>query len=254
MSKRKPPFLICKTLHGVEASNDFLREARHGSLEAPQGRPTRSMSQVEGGYPQTFENDKSPNLGVFLVKKRNSLNVGLPGWGGRNRTSIWQFQKRMLLPAREDLQNPILSEFISRSNIRISRTVPNPRSPELWRELSHSEKNGRPLPIRSPEPKSEIVANTALNCQHLRTENRRLRRSWRSERDSNCRCDLPLLKRAPRSQFSHYIAANPAGFTLRLSFCRFHDASTNDISGFNSDSKKPSKTKCFQGLDVWLRG
>jgi hypothetical protein len=35
------------------------------------------------------------------------------------------------------------------------------------------------LPFRSPEPKSEIAANTGLNCQHLRAENRRLRRGWR---------------------------------------------------------------------------
>jgi hypothetical protein len=42
-------------------------------------------------------------------------NAEMPGWGGRNRTSIWRFQKRMLLPAREDLQNPISPEFISRS-------------------------------------------------------------------------------------------------------------------------------------------
>jgi hypothetical protein len=53
---------------------------------------------------------------------------------------------------------------------------------------------------------------------------------------------------------SHYIAANPAGFTLRLSSCRFDDASTNDISGFNSCSKKLSKTMRFQGLVDWLRG
>jgi hypothetical protein len=32
------------------------------------------------------------------------------------------------------------------------------------------------------------------------------------------------------------------------------DASTNETWGQNSDSKKPSKTTCFQGLDVWLRG
>ena len=63
----------------------------------------------------------------------------------------------------------------------------------------------------------------------------------------------PLPKR-PRSQLSHFITANPAGFTLRLSSCRFHDASTNDISGYNSGSKKPSKTMRFQGLKTWLRG
>ena len=92
-----------------------------------------------------------------------------------------------------------------------------------------------------------------LIAAQTRAENMRRRSRWRSKRDSNCRCDLPLPKR-PRSQLSRYIAANPAGFTLRLSPCRFHDASTNDISGFNSGSKKPSKTACFQGLKTWLRG
>jgi hypothetical protein len=45
-----------------------------------------------------------------------------------------------------------------------------------------------------------------------------------------------------------------ADFTLRLSSYRFHDASTNENSGENPSSKKPSKTTRFQGLDVWLRG
>ncbi len=57
-----------------------------------------------------------------------------------------------------------------------------------------------------------------------------------------------------RSQLSHHAAGNSADFTLRLSSGRFHDASTNEILGQNPNSKKPSKTKRFQGLDVWLRG
>jgi hypothetical protein len=53
---------------------------------------------------------------------------------------------------------------------------------------------------------------------------------------------LSLPKRASITIESlHHIAANPAGFTLRLSFCRFHDASTNDISFFNSYIKNPRK-------------
>jgi len=70
-------------------------------------------------------------------------------------------------------------------NTRISRTVPNSQSPELWREMIHSEKNGRTLPIRGPEFKSEIAASIGLNYQHPRAENRRLQRRWRSEWDSN---------------------------------------------------------------------
>jgi hypothetical protein len=57
-----------------------------------------------------------------------------------------------------------------------------------------------------------------------------------------------------RSQLSHYVAPSPVDFALRLSSCRFHDASTNEISGQYSASKKPLKLMEFQGLDVWLRG
>jgi len=53
---------------------------------------------------------------------------------------------------------------------------------------------------------------------------------------------------------SHYVAPRTVDFTLPLSSCRFHDASTNEISSQNMGSKKPSKTMRFQGLDVWLRG
>jgi hypothetical protein len=51
-----------------------------------------------------------------------------------------------------------------------------------------------------------------------------------------------------RSQLSHYAAPGTVDFTLPLSSCRFHDASTNEISSQNTDSKKPSKTMRFQGL------
>ena len=53
--------------------------------------------------------------------------------------------------------------------------------------MGHSEKNEPDLPIRGPEFKLEIAAATGLNCLQLRAENTRLRPSWRSERDSNCR-------------------------------------------------------------------
>jgi hypothetical protein len=67
------------------------------------------------------------------------------------------------------------------------------------------------------------------------------------------RSTVYLCLSAPPITIESNIAANPAGFTLRLSSCRFHDASTNDISGFNSGSKKPSKTMRFQWLKTWLR-
>jgi hypothetical protein len=63
-----------------------------------------------------------------------------------------------------------------------------------------------------------------------------------------------LCLTAPPITIGSLHRSHPAGFTLRLSSWRFHDASTNDISGFNSGSKKPSKTMRFQGLVDWLRG
>jgi len=57
-----------------------------------------------------------------------------------------------------------------------------------------------------------------------------------------------------RSQLSHHAARNSADFTLPLSSCRFHHASTNEILDQNPDSKKPSKAEHFQELVVWLRG
>jgi hypothetical protein len=51
---------------------------------------------------------KARHWRAFLrVSGTVSPSAGLPGWGGRNRTSIWRFRKQMLLPVREDLQNPI---------------------------------------------------------------------------------------------------------------------------------------------------
>jgi len=65
---------------------------------------------------------------------------------------------------------------------------------------------------------------------------------------------LAALPVGLRSQLSHFVARNPVDFTLRLSFCRFHGASMNEISDQNSDNKKTSKTIRFQGLEAWLRG
>jgi hypothetical protein len=45
-----------------------------------------------------------------------------------------------------------------------------------------------------------------------------------------------------------------ADFTLRLSSCRFHGASTSEISRQMGSRKKPLKTMRSQGLKTWLRG
>jgi hypothetical protein len=51
-----------------------------------------------------------------------------------------------------------------------------------------------------------------------------------------------------RSRLSHCVTRNSVDLTLRLSFCRFHDASTNEVSGQNSGDKKPSKNGAFSRL------
>jgi hypothetical protein len=43
-------------------------------------------------------------------------------------------------------------------------------------------------------------------------------------------------------------------FTLRLSSCRFDDASTGEISIRNPGSNKPTKTMCFQGVERLAKG
>src|SRR5712675_2344570 len=57
--------------------------------------------------------------------------------------------------------------------------------------MGHPEKNGWTPPIRSLELKSEITANTGLNHQLSRPENRWLRSRWRREWDSNPRYGFP---------------------------------------------------------------
>src|SRR4051812_29199784 len=49
--------------------------------------------------------------------------------------------------------------------------------------MRHLQKNELTLPISRPELKSEIAANTGLNCQKICAENGRLRPSWRRERN-----------------------------------------------------------------------
>jgi hypothetical protein len=101
-----------------------------------------------------------------------SSDAGMDGWGGRNRTSIWRFRNRMLLPVREELQNPIASEFTSVSKHSNFENRTESVESRVCREMSHSEKKGRILPIRGLELKSEIAANTGVHYQHPRAEKR----------------------------------------------------------------------------------
>jgi hypothetical protein len=60
-------------------------------------------------------------------------SAGMPGWGGRIRTPIWRFRNRMLLPVREELQNPISLNSISiskHSNFENRTEFAESRAPE----------------------------------------------------------------------------------------------------------------------------
>ena len=55
-----------------------------------------------------------------------------------------------------------------------------------------------------------------------------------------------------RSQLSHFFTRGTADNALRLSFCRFHDASTSEILRQNIDGKKPSDfmIKFYQNISA----
>jgi hypothetical protein len=89
----------------------------------------------------------------------------------------------MLLPVREDLENPISLGFTSCSK---QSTFENRAESAESRALERSELFGeewRALPIGRPDLRSEIATNAGLNCEYPGAENRRLRRSWRRERN-----------------------------------------------------------------------
>jgi hypothetical protein len=136
------------------------------------------------GVPETKSNARKVGISGPFSRLLGSLAVCRNCWlGGRNRTSIWRLRNRMLLPVREELQNPISSELTSVSkHSNFENRTESAESRALERNEPFGE-NGRTLPIRRPELKSEIAANTGPNYQHPRTEKRRLRRSWRRERN-----------------------------------------------------------------------
>src|SRR4051812_25978524 len=101
----------------------------------------------------------------------------MAGWGGRNRTTKWRFQKRILLLGREKLQNHISSEFISCSKHSNFENRTESAESRARERIEPFGEEWRGSAIRSPELKSENAANTGLNCQHPRTENRWLRQS-----------------------------------------------------------------------------
>jgi hypothetical protein len=83
---------------------DSLRKTRIFADTA--GDCRRKSPQERHGNPETNSNARKSGIsGPFSRLPAARPNAGLAGWGGRNRTSIWRFRNRMLLAAREDLQN-----------------------------------------------------------------------------------------------------------------------------------------------------
>ena len=56
---------------------------------------------------------RSRPLGKSPRPERLAISRSRTGRGGRIRTSKWRFRNRMLLPVREELQNPHFVEFIN---------------------------------------------------------------------------------------------------------------------------------------------
>jgi len=158
-------------------------------------------------------------------------NGGMGGWGSRNRTSIWRVRQRMLLPAREDLQKPRfnrphkrLETLEFREPYRMDGVQSFRENRPIRRIICRRGRSG----VRSSSEKSLLLLGFNANEFARRRHGLELSGGARGIRTVGA---IYLCLSAPRSQLSHYIAANPAGFTLRLSSCRFHNASTNNISG-----------------------
>jgi len=117
------------------------------------------------------------------------------------------------------------------------------------RELSDGRRPLRGVRHRAEAARTRQVEMVCSHDRHVRLGMQSRRRpypdDWCSPNGDSVAfaIDLP-------SQSSHRALAN---FTLRLSSCRFHDASTSEISSQIRESKKPSKTERSQGLLVWLR-
>jgi hypothetical protein len=69
----------------------------------------------------------------------------------------------MLLPLQEDSKNPISSGFTNSSKHPTFENRTEPAESRALERIEHPEKDGRALPIGSPELKSEIAANTGLD-------------------------------------------------------------------------------------------
>jgi hypothetical protein len=123
-------FVIEPSLRGQSLKNGNIRGAGRRLLVF---WPTKSAKWEGGDYWQVRE---SPLLAALSRAARGvPANAALPGWGSRNRTSIWQVRKRMLLPAREDLQNP----HFDRPHKRLE--ILEFRNRTEWMESRASERN-----------------------------------------------------------------------------------------------------------------
>jgi hypothetical protein len=140
-------------------------------------RPFPPSPRQTGG-PETKARISGPfsRLLGSLAERRN-------GWLGRKVSNLDMAISTRSRLSERSYRTPISFAFISlskHSNFENRTESAESRAPE---RNGHLEKNELPWPISSPEPKSEIAANTGRNCQQSCAENRRLRPSWRRERN-----------------------------------------------------------------------
>jgi hypothetical protein len=95
----------------------------------------------------------------------------MAGWGRRNRTTKWRFQKRILLPVREKLQNRISSEFISCSkHSNFENRTESAESRALERiEPFGEEWRALPLEVRNSNQKLLSILGSIANILAQRT-------------------------------------------------------------------------------------
>jgi len=162
-------------------------------LRRPVGGKARDFRRFppqvrQSGSRETRAHVQKAGMSDPFFRLLGSLAKHKNAWLGRQESNLdMAISKADALACPRGFAEPHSSEFISRSKHSNFENRTEYAESRALERIEPFGVEGRALPFRSPESKTEIAANTGLNSQHLRTENRRLQRSWRSERDSNSR-------------------------------------------------------------------
>ena len=101
---------------GSHQTLDSLPKTGIFQISAGDYRRFRSRSGQFGSPETDSQFAKARHWRAFLRLQRvKSPGAGLPGWGGRIRTSIWRIENRAFSPLREKPQNLFPLKFISNS-------------------------------------------------------------------------------------------------------------------------------------------